>query len=403
MKQLGSDEKKMVWINGIYTFCSSMAAVFVNVYLYLYTGSLLTMAVYTIFRIAMYPFFFTLGGKIAEKTSYSFTLCMGFVMLCIQLIYVLGVNQNFALHPELVYIAAMIQGAGEGLFWISANTIHQLISDISTRSLYLSILGIAGSVASILSPLAASLLIMISGSDTAGYQLIFKIVLAVYAGMGILAYQLKHCRTRNVSFSVLKCMDLHKDRKWRTCMITAYLFGIRDSLPLMVAGLLVYNAIGQSGILYSLMLALFALASIVSYWIYSRTYQKKKLLPRYVRSGVIIASSTIVLVLFPGLFGSLYYGLVNGVETVGYGNGYNILTMNAIAGYSEQENIAGRVTARETYLSLGRITGMLMILLAASCLPENLWLPVSVTVISLMSAVTVLYTDSRCRKMNWTE
>ena len=63
MKALSSNERLLILINCFYNLANAMSAVFMNVYLYAYTGSLVVMSIYTIVRIGLYPFFFTLGGK----------------------------------------------------------------------------------------------------------------------------------------------------------------------------------------------------------------------------------------------------------------------------------------------------------------------------------------------------
>ena len=97
---------------------------------------------------------------------------------------------------------------------------------------------------------------------------------------------------------------------------------------------------------------------------------------------MLIASSTIVLVLVPNLVGAIYYGVVNAIATPFYANAYQIITMNCIAEYKD-ENLTGRVIAKEIYLSMGRIGGMVLIVLCYLILGEEMYLLVAVLFISM--------------------
>ena len=64
--------------------------------------------------------------------------------------------------------------------------------------------------------------------------------------------------------------------------------------------------------------------------------------------------------------------------------------MNALNDYADKENLAGRVIAKETYLSVARCIGMLFIVACNYFLPENMYLYVSVILLSLSPIVLVI-------------
>ncbi len=90
MKALSSNERLLILINCFYNLANAMSAVFMNVYLYAYTGSLVVMSIYTIVRIGLYPFFFTIGGKWAQRHRFSQTLTAGLVLIMISLLFRAG-------------------------------------------------------------------------------------------------------------------------------------------------------------------------------------------------------------------------------------------------------------------------------------------------------------------------
>ena len=175
-------------------------------------------------------------------------------------------------------------------------------------------------------------------------------------------------------------------------MLMTFMYGMRDALTLTLAGLLVYNATNGSGSIYSSLLTIFALISILSYRFVSRRLRASNLHRFFTWGSILISSSTMVLVLVPNLIGAIYYGVVNALSAPLYGNPFSLLSMNNIQTYAEKENMIGRVIAKEIYLSFGRCFGMLLIVLASLVLPSHLYLPVSVIFCSLFPIILIFYT-----------
>ena len=389
MQKLTRDEMTTMVIASLYNLANAMSAVFMNVYLYAYTGSLVVMSVYTMVRIGLFPFFFTLGGKWAQKHSFAGPLSVGLVFIMFSLLFVLAAQDRFVVAPQLVYVVAALTGVGEGLFWLSLNSLNQIVSSPQSRSRFLAGVGICNNISAIAAPLVSTLIIDTAVSDTAGYVEIFKLVLVIYALIALVSLRVK-ARSAPQPFSVLKRMKLD-DPQWRYCMISTVLYGMRDSLILTLAGLLVYNATNGSGSAYGKLLAVFAVLTILAYAWVSRTMRRRNRMRYYQIGAVLIASSTIVLVLWPTLAGAVYYGVVNAIATPMYANPYQIIMMNAIQDYAETENIVGRVIAKESYLSIGRCLGMVMIVLCSWILPESLYLPAAVVLCSLFPVILVVY------------
>lgn len=390
MNDMSKNEKLVCLISGLWTLGNTMSAVFVNVYLYAYTGSLVVMTIYCMIRIGLFPLFFTIGGKWAQRKNYSQTLIMGLFVTILSLVYVLTANNLFESNPNLVFVVAALVGIGEGFFWLSVNSLNQIVSTDKSRASYVSNLGIFNNIANLFAPLFATIMIDMAATDVDGYMNIFKVVIVVYTVMSIAAFKIKANNSRQ-KFSVLKNLKISNDSRWRYCMITTFLYGMRDSLILTLAGLLVYNATGGSGGLYSSLLTVFAVVSIVSYYILAKKMNTGNLYKCYWVGAVLIASSTIALVIFPNMYGAIYYGVVNALATPLYANPYQVIMMNNIQKYEANENLCGRVIAKEIYLSMGRCFGMFLIVLSSFILSEELYLPISVIFCSLFPVILVLY------------
>ena len=391
------NEKLCIFCNSLYTLASGMSAVFMNVFLYTYTGSLAVMALYTCIRIAMFPICFTIAGKIARKVSYGITLSIGLVFLIIQLLFVLTYNELFAVYHYYVYIVALFYGIGEGFYYLSVNTLNQLVTTPQTRNSFLGISGVIGNFASVVAPLLATFIIDLSISDMNGYINIFKIVVCLFVIMTIVALMIKE-KGNPSNFSVIKCLSFQKDPQWKYVLTTYFIYGFRDSLVLALSGLLVYNATNGSGSLYGKLLAIFAFLTILSYMFVSKNMVRTNRMKYYTIGGIFLSSATIVLVLFPNIYGAIYYGVVNAIASAFYSTPFSLITMNALNDYVLTENIVGRVIARETYLSVSRCIGMLFIVLCSYLLPENIYLYVSVILLSTSPIILVIYSNLYHRK-----
>jgi len=201
----------MIVITSLWAMANTLSAVFVNVYLYAYTGSLVVMTIYCMIRIAQFPLFFTLGGKWAQRKGFAWPLSTGVVISMFALIYVLVMNETFALYPSLVYISALLVGIGEGFFWLSVNSLHQFVCGPETRARYLGNIGIFNNIANIIAPVLSTWILSHSESDTEGYVTIFKFVLVIYVII-VAAAMMIRSKPSSQSFSVLRSLVITKDQ-----------------------------------------------------------------------------------------------------------------------------------------------------------------------------------------------
>ena len=401
IKRVSRKEKIMIAIYSIFNFANQMSSVFLNIFLYTYSNnSLVSMAIYTICRLSMYPIFFTISGRIAEKKSYSLTLAVALSIMAAQLLYVLQFHHLFSETIAYVYLAGIIGGIGEGFMWMSMNTLNQFVTTSDSMARYLSLVGVFNNIATLTAPLIASMLINISASDMDGYILIFRIVAVVFIFLVFLAMQIK-VKGTDLSYSVKECLNISGDRIWRINMISTFLYGIRDSLTVVLVNLILYDALGKGGSEYSLILGFFSLIMILVYTFYSKRIEQDKILPVYVISAFLLASSTMVLTIAHNYFGGMYYGIANAVSYPAYSNGYSVLVMDAINRFADKENMTGRVIAKEFYLDFGRIGGMLVVILFSKIFSQSMYLVVSVVIVSLFAIINVLYVHTSYRKLNY--
>lgn len=366
-------EKRTVVLNAVFNLSSTFSSLFLNVYLFVYAKSLPLMCIYTIIRIALFPAFFILGSKIVKKHSYTLTFTIGLVLIASSLLYALYATDLFEINPKYILIAAVLTGIGEGLYWFSSNACNQVVSNIETRATFLAFTGLFNNIGSLAAPSIASLIINNSNTDLEAYRIILIIVFVLYIIVSLISLSIK-VKSENKQSSLKESFNF-KDSLWRDHCIGVVIYGLRNSLSLVVTGLLVYEAV-QNGSTYSILQTIFAVVTVVLFFLMTKLYDKRFIRPVFAIGVIATISSLVVLVLFNNIYGAIYFGLANAVYLCFYETSYSYFSANIISNY--MDDMVERVVARETCLSFGRCLGMGFIVLCYYIFPSDLYLKVSV-------------------------
>lgn len=372
-------EKKTIILNSIFNFGATLVSTFISVYLYIYTKSIPMMCLYIICRIGMFPIFFILGSKIVKKHSFTITYTLGLTLITCALIYALMAGKLFESNPYYVLIAATIIGIGEGFYYFSANTCNQIVSTVETRSLFLSYNGYFNNIASLFAPVFASLMLSISMDEMTGYKRILMTIIVVFIFVIGVALSMNK-KNEDKDSHIHTALSLKNDKQWKDHNVAVLFYGLRDGLGLNTISLMLFNAAGGSNT-YSRLNVLFSIITIVTYRVINRFLQKDKIDKTFKLGVILKIVSTYSLLFFPNIPGAIVYGIVNAFAAVLYDHSYNYLSA-AIIGRYEGEMTA-RIVAKETYLSISRCLSMLFVLICYKYLPDNLYLYVSVFILTL--------------------
>lgn len=387
---MNRNEKILLVINALYFIAGTMSSVFVNVYLYAFTGSIYAMTAYAMIRFSCFPLGFYLGGKLTQKWPLSATLTLGLTIIVGALALLLGVNGLFETQPLWIYSLGLVFGTGEGLYWFSVNNLNLTASSKETRPKFISTMGITNAISTVIAPFVATMIVRFSQTDLQGYLVIFQVVIVIQSIAALLSTQVK-VKSFHSSFTLMDKWNLKNDAQWRYVMLSHLFLGIRDSLLLVLSGLLVYNATGGKGSMYGDLLTLFALLSVAANYVASKVIKRHNRIYMYMSGAVLLFSSTMVLVLVPNLYGAIYFGLVNALGNPFFINPFSIITMNAMSDYMAHENIYARMIVKETMMDIGRVSGMFSILFFSFFIPEPLSLILAVFLCSSFTLILVFY------------
>lgn len=386
------NEKRLLIVNALYFLSSTMSGVFVNVYLYAFTGSLVAMTIYAMVRFGFFPVGFYLGGYFSRRTRLSLALTVGLVAIIATLAFLLTCSGLFTAHYYLIYLIGIAFGIGEGMYWFSTNNLSLAVSEKKTRAKFVTTMSITNSISTVLAPSIAALIVSFSKTDTQGYMLIFQLVIILHTITAWLSSKIDVSANKQ-TYTLLDKFKISKDPQWRYVMVSHLLFGVRDSATLVVMGLLLYNALGKAGSLYSTLLIVFSIMGIIGSAIVRKIQKRNNRIKLYTYGAFALFGAAMVLVLMPNLYGALIYGIVNALAAPFFINPYSIIVMNAMQDYMEKGSVYGHMIIKEFMLNVGRLIGMAFILLAYVVLPESVYMAVAVFASSIFAPILVLYAN----------
>lgn len=377
-------EKKTILLNTIFQFGSALVALFISVYLFVYTNSIPLMCLYIVFRIGMFPFFFIFGYKLSRKYPFTITYSLGLILITIALIFTLAVGDLFARMPYMVLVVATIIGIGEGFYYFSANTCNQIVSTNESRNQFLSFNGIFSNITNLLAPVFATFVLANSDNDMAGYRKILMSIIVIFILVIFVALSMNK-RSEDTKDNLKEAFVLSfKEKRARDHSWAVFFYGLLNALSLNLISILVYQA-AQGGDTYSKLQVLFSFITIVSFYVVRRFMNRETIAKTFTFGVVLRMAGFFILVFIPTLPGAIAFGVCNYLSNVFYDNCYNYLSANIIGCY--RDKMTAMVVVREAVLSFARCLAMGFVILCYFILPEGIYLQFSVITLSFSAIV----------------
>ncbi|MDR1794498.1 MAG: MFS transporter [Erysipelotrichaceae bacterium] len=368
--KLTKDELLVLSIVGIYTLASTMVSTFANVYMLKYTSSLTIMSTYSLIRYLVIGFFAWASAKLSTKIRMSYTLMIGLFLIICAVLFLLFVKDWISTRQWLVYIVGFVWGAGEGFFWITINTLYQLISHIETRGFFLGVSGMLQYLASILAPFLSALILSFAKVEDDGYLFLFEAAIVIFVIICIASLKIRSTASGKPFHIKESFTHLDKDPRWRYLVVCQFLWGMREAATVSLTGLLIYQALG-SGSSYGNWLAFFALVATFANFIIGRKVNKQNRLRYLFRGCILLFLSGLALVSGTRtgaiVHGLLHYGFLSMASMP-----FSLMYMNVISEYGNPEQLIGRTVAREVIVAIARAVGLLIVILTTTLAPGSL-------------------------------
>ena len=356
------DEKIVLIITAVYTLAATMATTFINVYLFDYTNSYIVLNIYQMVRLGMLGIVAVISAKLSYRLRMSVTLTIGLICITLSVMVLLILQERVADNMLYVYLIALIWGSGEGFFWISLNTLNQLITSPVTRGNYLGVNGAVTNIATILAPLFSAQILAMYTIEIDGYYMMFKFVIVMFILISILSMLIKS-PVEKKTFSVIKTIfEGRHDLQWNYVIRTQFCWGVRDAAVMSLTGILIYQAVGN-GTAYGRLLAVFAIVATISNYIVGKIVRKNNRIFYLAIGATGLFISGMSLVVIPGIAGAITHGMLANLFFAFMSIPYSIIAMNIISDYMKNENVIGRTTCREVMTATGRVFGLAILVL----------------------------------------
>jgi YQGE family putative transporter len=254
-KRLTGDAKLSLVIQWCYQFGASMAAVFLNLYLWRLTKSLEINGWYFVIVFLTTPFAFLIAGKWAKKKNLMFVFRLGVIFSALFYLLVIIVQENVA---EFFYVFAVLNGVLSAFYWTGFLVIMYDVSTEKNRIHYFAFNMIAFTSATLLGPALAGFIISQFEMLT-GYVIIFACAFIMFVITAVISFKLKISISHHKSYYFhLMGLLLYKHRAFHKALLGFLLLGMFQGIIMLLPNILLFevvqreDAVGYWGVVFSI-------------------------------------------------------------------------------------------------------------------------------------------------------
>ncbi|MBD8068674.1 MFS transporter [Bacillus sp. PS06] len=198
---MNSHQKRLLWIHGAYGLASTMAGLFLNLYLWRISNDMNVNAIYMIGTFLFGPLAFWVGGKIAKKFDRLFSYQLGIALTAFFYILVVLLQETVATIPFWI---GVLSGFSTGMYWLGFFVILYDIVETKDRSAFMGKqMAVLGTVTTT-GPAFAGFVITRFDS-LIGYTVIFTLATILFITGFILSFKLPrdHYAKRNLRIPLI--------------------------------------------------------------------------------------------------------------------------------------------------------------------------------------------------------
>lgn len=339
----------------VYQFGNSLSLIFINLYLWRLTNSLLINGLFNLIAILTQALTTLLVGKFAKKKDRLTIYRYGILLTAVFYIFIVIVRENIVTY---FYWFALMKGISQSSYWLGYFTLVYDVSDDGNRHRYLGWNQISMSSANLIGPAAAGAMIsMFTGLS--GYIFVFSIAFVMFVFAAIGSFKMKEMPSHHTRYYMKYVPQMiKKEPAFIQTLLGWLIIGFPQGILMYVPSILLYTIFNQEstvGYLNVIFLSLSILSSyIISRWADIKSSYLYLLiagigftLSSFVLLGEIAAWSVILFMAFMNIFKPLQ------------GNTYAAYYFQWIDRLPLKEHFrVESVVLRETITNLGRGLGI---------------------------------------------
>lgn len=265
-KKLSDQAVTTLVIHAIYQFGNSLSLIFLNLYLWRLTNSLVINGLFNLVAILAQALMTLYIGKIAKRKDRLQVYRFGISLTALFYLFIVIAQEKMI---DYVFLFALLKGISQALYWLGYFTLVHEISTNDNRHRYLGWNQIVMSTSNLVGPAVAGFIISVS-NDLSGYLLVFSLafimfVISTYSSLRIKKQKYHH---KEYYMKYLNLILQKKPAFFRT-LVGWFVIGFPQGILMYIPPILLYNIFLDEGIVGYLNV-LFLSLSIISSYIFSR-------------------------------------------------------------------------------------------------------------------------------------
>lgn len=378
----------LLTIGGLYSLSIALSNTFVNVFLWKQSnGEFIYIALYNLASVILQPITFIIAGRWAKKMDRVIVLRLGVIFLAIFFTAVLFFGNISA---QNYFIFGILIGIGYGFYWLAFNVLTFEITEPETRDFFNGFLGLLTSFSGMVGPIFAGWIIT-KMKQLTGYYFIFGISLALFVIAIVLSFFLNRREVSGKFYFREIMAERKRNKNWGRILHAHFFQGLREGTFIFVITLWVYIettselALGTYGLVSSA-------TSFVVYFLATRIIK-----PQFRKKAILIGGiglyASLLLIVFDVSFTKLImYGVFISIAYPILLVPYISLTYDVIGkGRNSREMRIEYIVVRDVFLNLGRITSIVMFIMAITFFPEERAIPVVLMVLGIGHLIIYFY------------
>ncbi|CAN7694279.1 MFS transporter [Paenibacillus sp. LjRoot153] len=368
-KRLSREAIISLLIHSVFQFGASMSGVFLNLYLWRLTHSVVVNGTYSMIVYILTPIGFAIGGYMIKKKDRMVAYRLGIVLIGL---FYLSVSIAGERLVDYYVLFAIFNGLAGSFYWVGYLTLMYDVSTEQNRIRYLAFNMMFFTAATLAGPALAGFIIRLK-EGLSGYTIVFSIAFFMFLLAAIISLKIKassgHHRVYYLKYTGL---IMKKKQEWSKALFGFFGMGLLQGTMLFLPNILLFKVlpredlVGYLGVLYS------SLSIVMGIFISkyanagrARMYLTISTVGYLVGVSCIIGSLNVWSVVGFMILYSIFAPLQGNTMTGFY---YSLIARLPLKGELKVES----VVVREFFLNVGRVISILVLITFGSDMDSGL-------------------------------
>lgn len=368
-KRLSREAFLSLVIHGCFQIGFAMSMIFLNLYLWRLTESLLVVALYNGIQFFVMAFVFLYAGWWAKKKNSIVIYRLGILFNTIFYLFVFLAKQNVS---DYFYLFAVMAAFGTGFYFAGYFTIVYDVTNHGNRLRYMGLQSVIGNLSQMLGPALAGIVIS-RFVELTGYTIVFCAVYLLFTASFIGSFWIKVNNTHHKAYYIkFTRLIMRRYPKWKGALYGYYYVGLLEGMLIFLPPILLYSAFGREDSVGYANFALFSVSLLTSL-IMSRYASNNKIVGYLVMTSSIFCVGAFALIRDLSVYSVITFMLLVSIAKPLHRNFlqayfYRTVDQLPLKGDLKVES----VVLMEVFLNIGRVTSALATALLAGKMQDGI-------------------------------